>query len=116
MPETQPGEMAFTSNMEELGDLSMYPSWLRPDGKKDNHPRKRGMQIFREGYACSFEESCTYCIGLKIPCIRSKNSKFGKCCSCTARDLHPQGVCRLAGQPMPDKKLSTTAEGKIKQV
>ncbi|KAK4696332.1 hypothetical protein P7C71_g1563, partial [Lecanoromycetidae sp. Uapishka_2] len=117
MTHIQPGQMTFTARMEDPEDMSTYPDWLQLKGKKDNNPRKRAREIYKTGTESSREESCIYCVGLKIPCIRAQGAKFGKCCSCTMKDMHPEGVCRLEGQPLPDNgDLKPTALNKIKQV
>lgn len=117
MPDTQPGEMTFTARMEDPEDMTKYPSWLQLEGRKDNPPKKRARQIYRTGVVSSREDSCVYCIGLKVPCIRGQGAKFGKCCLCTMKDFHPESVCHLEGQPEPDLALlKPTAVNKIKQV
>lgn len=108
--------MTFTTRMQDPEDIT-YPSWLQTDGKKDNPPRKRARQIYRSGTESTEEESCTNCIGLKRPCIRAIGQNFGKCCSCTLHDLHPEEMCHTVAGPGPELgKMKPTAIGKMKQM
>jgi len=101
--------------MSPIEDLSQYPPYCQkggPDTK--SHPIIRARKLFAEGIKMPLDKRCTNCIMLGQDCIRC-DTKFSKCCWCTAEDMHPTGMCHLPGAPEPSN-LSMTALAKKRKL